>query len=344
MPQHDAQKVIIPEPFKVSLEKFDLPPLKPTQFLVKTLFTGISAGTELTHFCGTNPGFATGRLSYPREMGYELVGEVVETGADVNGITVGDIVFSFAPHQSYTVLDTAPTAINDYFVHLRNNVNPEAGLFIALTTTAIHGIHRSDIKLGDSVCVIGLGVLGLLELQVAKLAGAGKVAGIDLLDFRIQLAKKLGIQATFNASDDELEEKAGKLTGGFGFDIIIEASGAPAAVNTALELARDRGTVVIMGYHVKPLENIVPGRHFWEKELSLISSRATGPGRGLPREYVRWDSFTNLQEAARLINTGLICTDGMITHRFKSNQIEDAYKALLSNNTDMLQVVLDWTT
>jgi threonine dehydrogenase-like Zn-dependent dehydrogenase len=118
-------------------------PLAPQEFRVRTRLTGISAGTELSHYRGMNPGFQRGRLSYPRKaLGYELLGVVVEAGTDVRDVRVGDRVFAMAPHGDGCILDTRTSRFKVVPPHLSD----EESLGLALTTTAVHGVHASQAE------------------------------------------------------------------------------------------------------------------------------------------------------------------------------------------------------
>jgi len=333
------KRVVIPKPYHVLLEEVPFSEqISEDQFLVKTILTGISAGTELAHYRGTNPGFSTGRIRYP----YELVGEVINTGRKVKDVKVGDKIFTCGPHQELLVVDSKSDNWDQHYAILPQDMTPEESIFTALTTTAVHCIHQSEVKQGEIVGITGLGVVGILTSQVAKCAGASKVIGIDLVDFRLEIARNLGVDVVVNPNKEDVKGIVLKETNSRGVDIAIEASGASKAVNTALDIVRSRGLIVVLGFHTGPLEDVILGKEFWEKELTMKSSRITGGPVSIPDEYLRWNSLSNFKEAFRLIACGKVKGPRMITHRFPMSRIKQAYDYLDKNNNKVLQVLLDW--
>lgn len=333
------KKVIIRNPYEVVLEEVANPEIDDNQFLVKTILTAISAGTELTKYKGTNPGFLTGRYHYPTELGYEHVGKVVKVGRDVENVSIGDRVVTTARHAEYAVINKDMPTIYDLYGILPEDFNPEEAVFVPLTTTATHTIHRSKIMLGDTVGIVGLGVVGMLTAQVAKAAGASKVIGIDLLDSKLKIAKKLGVDVAINPNSVDIKERVFEETDGQGVDIAIESSGVAKAVGSALDIVRKRGKVVIEGFHAKPFE--VSGEDILTKELEIIGVRSSG-GPDLSYEYIRWSAKANYQEAFRLIISGKVKCSTMITHRFKAEEINKAYEMIDKKKEDFLKVILDW--
>jgi len=329
------RQIIIRKPYDVVIEEVEDPPLEDHQFKLRALVSAVSAGTERMCYNGTNPAFASGRLTFPRKSGYAMVGEVVETGKQVEHVKTGDRVFAPGRHASDVVVDR-----ERYYV-LPDGFSTEAALFTTLTTTAVHCAHRSNIKLGDTVGVVGLGVLGILMSQVAKAAGASKVIGIDLVDRHLEVAGRLGVDVVVNPKKDDPLSVVKEHTGGFGVDIAIEASGFAPAFNTALDIVRKAGTVTVLGWHTQPLQNVVWGETLSVKELTVVGTLATGPPDVSP-EYVRWSKNANFREAAALITQKTVDGTPLITHRFKAEDIKAVYELIDKKTEDYLQIVLVW--
>ncbi|KKR03975.1 MAG: Oxidoreductase domain protein [Candidatus Uhrbacteria bacterium GW2011_GWF2_39_13] len=339
------KKVVIKKAYELVVEDADKPQISENQFLVKTLFTGISAGTELMWYKGTNPGLISGRCAYPAQVGYEHVGEVVEIGKSIDKTLLEQKIFSLSPHQEYVVMDSD----KDYCV-LPERIRPEECLCTSLTATALHTVHRSGISIGDSVAIVGLGVLGQLIGQVAKSAGASRVIGIDLVDSKLEKALELGFDNVINPKKIELDKAVNSITGSYGVDIAIEAAGNSAAVQSACEVCRKSGKVTVAGFQSKPFQ--ISGEIFWSKELTIKAVRAAGPlwatknklnhVRDDLYEYIRWDCHENFKEAFRLVAVGKVKGASLITHKFKIDDIEKAYKMIDSGKEEFLHVILEW--
>jgi len=175
------------------------------EVLVKTIYSGISAGTELTAYRGSNPYLhkqwdaerrlfvpsSSPSLQYPLTgWGYEEIGEVIEVGAEVSRVKVGDSVHGAWGHRTHHILDEAYAAPRIF----PQTLDPILGIFSHLGSIAINGVHDASIRIGETVAVFGLGALGQIVAQLAKQSGA-RVIGVDMLDKRLSLAQELLVLA-----------------------------------------------------------------------------------------------------------------------------------------------------
>ncbi|MFM5948798.1 MAG: zinc-binding dehydrogenase, partial [Novosphingobium sp.] len=236
----------------------DMPdaPLGPGEVRVRTLYSGISAGTELTQYRGTNPFMdrrfdETRRLfvpgetpswTYPvRTLGYEEVGEVVEMGPGAEDIALGSQVFGTWNHRSHAVIpaDTARQRA------MPPGADPRIGIFSHIGAVALNGVHDAQIRLGDTVAVFGLGVPGQIVVQAARASGA-RVIAVDPDPARRAMAQQLGAdQVLAPAAAEAIKD----MTGGRGADICIEASGAAPALSDAIRAVAYASRVVAMGFY-----------------------------------------------------------------------------------------------
>lgn len=296
-------RLVFRAPYQAVFEEVAIPRVGEREILVRAVRSGISVGTELTLFRGVHPNLTTKKwgywTSYPIYPGYELAGVVEAVGSGVSGFRVGDRVISLAPHQSWAIARPESTAT------LPESVSYDEALTAVLATTTMHAIRRAAIEYGDTVAVVGVGVVGLLALQHAKLAGARRVIAIDTNEQRLQLAREVAADEVFNPVEGQPD------FGETGPDVVIEAAGNEAALRSAIEYVRDRGRVVVLGYHAKP-ETYLLGDDFYHKELLLIATRATGPKPGMDPSYVRWTSETSLRYAVELIGAGKIHASCML--------------------------------
>jgi 2-desacetyl-2-hydroxyethyl bacteriochlorophyllide A dehydrogenase len=336
------KSIIITAPKRVEI--IDEPMLKPSsdQILLKTVLSGISAGTEMALYRGSHPNITTKKwgywTNYPIRPGYENVGKVIEVGAGVSGIKAGDRIIATNRHSEYTI---APDATIPVYAKIPKNVTNEEALFAVLATTTGHAIRRARIEYGDSVLVVGQGVVGILAAQHAKNGGAGKVIVTDFSDRNLESALQCGADHAINASREDATARVRELTGSPGADVVIEAAGTPDAMNQAVGAVRDRGRVVILGYHTRPWATTL-GDEIFHKELELIASRAMGPPPGLPQAYVRWGSDAGINFSLQLLSQKKLKVKNMITHRFRYTKIASAYKMIDGQKEQFMMVVLEW--
>jgi threonine dehydrogenase-like Zn-dependent dehydrogenase len=203
---------------------------------------------------------------------------------------------------------------------------------------------------GESVVIIGLGLVGQLLAQLVRSSG-GIAIGVDLMDARLALASKLGLDVAANPQRENVVEVVRRHTGGVGADVVIICAASPnsaAPLELACEVARDKGRVVIAGL----IKVEIPFFSLRGKELDLLVSRGRGPGTGdptyerqgvdYPLPYVRWSENRNLEEYLRLIAKGAIDVNALITHRYPIDRAAEGIDSLLNDPEKTLGVVLDY--
>lgn len=277
---------------------------------------------------------ALNRLNQPIALGYSSAGIVEQVGEGINDLRLGDAVAcaggGYAVHAEYVVVPRLMVT------PLPEGVDFESGAFVTLGAIALHGFRLAEPQIGEYVAVIGLGVLGLLTMQLARANGC-EALGIDINPWRVEKASSLGLQACLRS---EAETFATAFTQGRGFDAVIICADTSAndPVHLAGRLARDRGRVVAVG--AVGLE--LPRKPYYEKELAFMVSRSYGPGRydpnyeekgqDYPYGYVRWTEGRNLEAVARLIGEGRLTVKPLITHRFPIEAAEQAYALITAKN------------
>jgi predicted dehydrogenase/threonine dehydrogenase-like Zn-dependent dehydrogenase len=274
-----------------------------------------------------------GRMETLQPLGYSSSGEVIAVGEGVDEFKVGDRVACgsdlFATHSEVTWVPK-----NDC-VKIPDGVSYEDAAFSYIAAIAIHAIRSADLTFGSKVAVIGLGMLGQLSVQILKAWGC-EAFGYDLDRKKVDLAIELG--AADGSTDwHEAVTKTKLLTGGHGFDatIIMASTGSNDPMNLSAEITRESGKVVACGL----VKLDVPRNVFFDKELTLIVSRATGPGKfdpnwefkgnNYPLGLVRWTQAGNMAEFMRLVGSGRVKMDRIITHRYKIDDALRAYELLL---------------
>lgn len=356
------KKIYITAPFTVETKDVPIPEPGPGELLIKTELSGISSGTEMMLYLGTFPNFTLKKwpqwTDYPVCPGYELVGTVVAKGADpnqapadmkqldslqpksacitnsVNDFEIGDRVITMGEHGEYACLPAE-------FCHkIPKHVSSEESTLSILGSTAMNAVHRANIEYGDTVAVIGAGILGYMIMQHCKLAGAAKVISIDLDDSRLEVAKNVGADLTLNPKNCNLVEEIEKFNGILA-DRVIEATGVQGTEQMALDIVRDRGRVVLDGWHTKPI--IFEFGDFYFKEVELVASRAGGPESGLPYAYVRWTSELNVKHSLDMIANGKIKADAFKPTMFRPDQIVEAYEMIRNRDPKLgMQAMIKW--
>ena len=342
-----------------------VPQLKPNMALVRNSASLVSVGTEraLVAFASKNilgkarsrpdlvrqvvdkarrEGILTTidavltRLDQPLPLGYSSAGTIVQVGPGLADFQVGDRVAcaggGHAAHAEYVLVP------RNLLAKIPENVDFEAAAFTTLGSIALHGFRLANPTLGESVAVIGLGVLGLLAAGVARAAGC-KVFGIDVDPDRVAFAQQLGFAAV---ARDEAESAALGFTKGMGFDVVQICADTTEddTVILAGEITRDRGRAISTGVVGIGL----PRKTYFEKELSFIVSRSYGPGRydknyeeegvDYPIGYVRWTEQRNLSAFLEILATEAFDVHPLISHRFPIERAEEAYALLSSEKAE----------
>jgi predicted dehydrogenase len=284
------------------------------------------------------------RLDQPVLLGYASAGTIVALGQDVPGLQPGDRVAcaggGHAIHGDFAVVPKNLVAL------LPDSVDFESGAFATLGAIALHGLRLGRMQVGDRVAVIGLGLLGLLAVSLARAAGAD-VFGVDLDEGRVRLARQWGAIAHIRG---EAEAAAQAQSGGMGYDIVLICADTPSndPVTLAASLARDRARVVAIG----AVDLDLPREPYYGKELEFIVSRSYGPGRydpayeeaghDYPPGYVRWTEGRNLQAVVNLMGSGRLDVRPLISHRFPVERAEEAYALLTRGDSRVLGVVFTY--
>jgi predicted dehydrogenase/threonine dehydrogenase-like Zn-dependent dehydrogenase len=288
---------------------------------------------------------AFNRLDQPMPLGYSSAGTIVALGNDMDGFTVGQRVAcaggGYAVHAEYNVVP------RNLLTQLPDSVNFESAAFTTLGAIALHGFRLAQPQIGETVAVIGLGLLGLLTGQIASAAGC-RVMGIDVDPHRVSLAASLGMGAVLR---DQAVDSAQVCTSNRGFDIVIICADTPTndPVDLAAVIARDRAKVVATGAVGLTLSR----KLYYEKELSLINSRSYGPGRydasyeeagkDYPIGYVRWTEGRNFETFVDLLASSKLKISPLITHRFPVEKAAEAYQIITGKKKEtFLGVILTY--
>jgi predicted dehydrogenase/threonine dehydrogenase-like Zn-dependent dehydrogenase len=355
------------------------PVCRPGGVLVQSLFSLISTGTEMmkvTEAKMSMVGMARARPDQVRKvldsvsqqgalatykkvmnrldsytpLGYSLCGVVTEVGKGAEEFRVGQLVAAagneFALHAEYNWIPVNLCAA------VPRGVAPEHAAFSTVGAIAMHGVRRAEVQLGDTACVIGLGLVGQLVVRLLVAAGV-KVVGLDFVKDRCKLAEQAG--AHFCAAPDDeglaaVQQALAEITSGRGADHLLLAAGGNSngPVEAAARLARDRATVVDIGKTKLDL----PWNAYYDKELDVRFSRSYGPGRyderyelegiDYPAGYVRWTERRNLECFLDLIARKEIDVESLVSGTFPIEQATTVYGDLASGSLSAVGVLLKY--
>ena len=300
--------------------------------LVKQVFNNIKKEGLITTYKKVKT-----RLDNFKTLGYSTAGVVIESSCDE--FQVGDrVACAGAGYASHAEVVFVP---KNLATKLPKNVDFDEAAFTTLGAIAMQGVRQADVKIGESVAIIGLGLLGQLTLQIIKAAGCN-VIGIDISHSALELAKELGADKTVESKTEIALKAVDLLTGGLGVDavIITAATKSNEPIEIAGNICRDRGRVVIVG----AVRADVPRSPFYEKEIEIKMSRSYGPGRydynyeekgtDYPAGYVRWTENRNMDSFLKLVSEKKINLKRLITHRFPIKEAVKAYDVILGKTNE----------
>ncbi len=287
------------------------------------------------------------RLAQPMALGYSSAGVVIDVGGETPGLVVGDRVACAG--GGYAVHAEVVSVPRNLAVKLPDGVSLEAAAFTTLGAIALQGIRLAEVKLGEVVAVIGLGLLGQLTVQMLKAAGCA-VIGMDIQPGRVELARRMGADAAATSAE-ELEAVCLQFSGGQGVDAVLITADTKSnqPVEVAGAIARAKGVVVAVG----AVGMQIPRKVYYEKELAFHVSRSYGPGRydsdyeekgqDYPYAYVRWTELRNMEAFVNLVAAGRVDVTTLITHRFPVAEAPRAYELITGKTGErFLGVILTY--
>ena len=343
-----AYTLTIESPGRIGYEYSTPAILGPEDVRIATLYSGISAGTEMTAYHGSSPFlskrwdsekrlFQPGDASwtYPMPaMGYEEVGRIVEVGGAVTSVKVGQVVWGTWRHRSEHVAPESWVAPRI----LAEGVDPQLGIFSQIGSIALNAILDAGIRLGEYVAIFGQGVPGLMVTQLAKLTGATVIA-VDMLPSRLALAAEFGAHHVIDASKEDAAARIKEITGGRGADVAIEISGAYPALHAAVRSVAYNSKVIACGFFQGDGRGLYLGEEFHHNRVQIICSQISGTNPLLDH---RWNRARLDQTIMGLIAAGKVDFGRLISHTFKAKDAQAAFELLVAAPNDCLQVVLDF--
>jgi threonine dehydrogenase-like Zn-dependent dehydrogenase len=335
-------------PREVGVREYEERPLRPNEVRLRTLYSGISAGTELTAYRESNPYLSKrwdpdrrlfleggASLQHPIEgWGYEEVGEVAEVGSEVSEVRPGEVVWGTWGHKSTTVVHGSWATQRK----LPPNLDPMVGIFSRIGAIALNAVLDADVHLGEYVAIFGLGVPGLIAAQLARLNG-GTVIAVDGIDKRLELAKSLGAAHAIDFTKGNPAEVIKGLTENRGADVCIEISGSYRALHEAIRSTAYNSKVVSSGFYQGEGIGLSLGEEFHHNRINLISSQILGVSLAL---HHRWTVERLERTVMALAAEEKIGLKPLVTHVFGVDEADEAFRLLDEDPGEAVQVVLEF--
>lgn len=329
------RKIVFEAPWQVALhnETVDLKPGK-GELLVETQYSLISTGTELACLSGNE-----GWFQMPAVPGYCAVSKVLEVGEGMD-YKPGDIVFHYGMHSRYQLVSPNPWNL---LCKVPEGMDIKYIPMIRMATIAFTSVRVSDIQLGDLVVVSGLGLVGTMAAQLAKLSGA-TVIGIDPAEHRRELAAKVGIDYT--VSPAEAADKVAEVSGGKGANTVIEATGIPACGESCLKLVGYHGEIIFLGTprgnYQTNLADILRYSHL--EDFGSVTFKGAHEWRlpTTPDKYVKHSIERNTYVCMDLMKKGKLHASELVSHVVKPEEAVNVYLEVNKDRNAYLGVIIDW--
>ena len=343
-----GQVVTFEGPRKVGIREYEERFLQPDEVRLRTLYSGISAGTELTAYRGSNPYLSKrwdeGRrlfleggvsLQHPIEgWGYEEVGEVAEVGPDVSLVRPGEVVWGTWGHKSTTVVREDWAAQR----RLPPGVDPMLGIFSRIGAISLNAVLDADVHVGEYIAVFGQGVPGLISGQLARLNG-GTVIAVDGIPKRLELAKSLGADHVVDFTKVSPAEEIKALTEDRGADVCIEISGSYRALHEAIRSTAYNSKVVSSGFYQGDGMGLSLGEEFHHNRVNVVSSQIFGVSLALDH---RWNVERLERTVMGLAAEEKLALKPLVTHVFALEEAAEAFRLLDEEPAEAVQVVLEF--
>lgn len=323
------------------LEELPLPTtLGPTQVRLKTVITGVSTGTERTLYTCSDPHWSEViRGPLPYDMGYNNIAIVTAVGERVTRFKPGDRVYSIAPHTSEDIFEE-----EGVIARVPDGVADEDAVFTHLFSLGLHALRRGDFTPGSRVAVIGMGVIGLCTVALAKAIGA-QVLAVGRGAARLAVAQQLGADLVLDADAPDFHARAAAFGGADGIDIAVLIGSTWSALRTGCEILRHGGTLSLIGFPgveaAAPDFNPFDASWFYLKQLTFASVSFV-PRKPYPVQEVRWTLVRNYEYLLYLMQQGKLSVAPMITDRCSYTDYQAMYERMAAGDRELIGLIFTW--
>ncbi|MBC7078052.1 MAG: zinc-binding alcohol dehydrogenase [Synergistales bacterium] len=328
--------VYFPEPNKVNVGEEEVSAPREGEILCQAEKSLISIGTETYCLRGVfDPGTNWASwVKYPFRPGYSMVGRVIDVGPGVKGCRVGDRVLASAPHQQF--FKTTPERIN----LVPESLSSEEATWGTLACTTQLAVRRAELALGETVGVVGLGMLGQLVVQYLWVAGARKIIAVDTIQSRLEVAKAHGATHVLNNTAEGARPQIAEITEGRMLDAVWDVTGHPSALAQCIQLLRKRGRVILTGDTPTPTQqHLGPG--VVSNSISILGIHGSSSAPYFS-EFTPWTRQEIIALFFDYVMQKRMCVDDLITHRHNPVEAPQVYERLIVNRSSSIGVIFDW--
>jgi len=339
-------------PRQPELREYEERPLGPGEVRIRSRLSAEKHGTSLLLYRGessVNEKAFDGQLglfmplesgqgwsaSFPLRLGNMTVGIVEEVGAEVQGLRVGDRVYGHLPiRETHTVAESA--------VHpAPEGLTDEALVCVDPALVALMGVREGHVRLGDTVAVFGLGAIGLMAVQMAKLSGALMVVAVEPCPLRAELARRYGADAVINPTEEpDVGWQIRAATERQGVDIALETSGSHAALHQAIRGTRYGGTIVPIAWYHGGATELRLGEEWHFNRQTMVSGARL---ESVPyRDHPRWDPGRVEQTVLRLLERGDLRVEGMLQPRVPIREAAEAYRRIDQHPEECVKLAVEY--
>ena len=329
------RELIAIAPRKAVIREYEEPPLKPKQVRIKSRLSAEKHGTSLTLYRGLSP-FSTktwdeklgvfldrttgkgGYGEFPLRLGNMTVGVVTEVGDEVEGLKVGDRVYGYLPIRETHVVgedrvSLAPPDLSD-----------EDLVCIDPAVVSLMAVREGHVRVGDKVAIFGLGAIGLMTVQMARISGATCIVAVEPIDKRRRLAEEYGADLTLNPYECDVGLEIKRRFGGV--DVAIDTSGSYRALHQAIRATSYGGTIVPVSWYHGEARGLNLGEE-WHFNRQIMVSGARVESEPY-RDYPRWDRKRVYDTVIELFRRGAITSRGLLHPIVKFDEVVEAYRMI----------------
>lgn len=312
--------------------------LQPDQVYVETEVSALSTGTDLGNYLGDST-YVPGAPPYPRWLGYSNVGMVRRVGEEVDKLKPGMRIFAPKPHQSAYIAQQ-----NELLVPVPATLSSEEASLVYLARLGLASLRQASYEPGENVAVVGLGVIGICTIWLARALGA-KVVGISNSPIRNQSALQLGAHAALLADDSEIQQKLKEVFGEVGADIVVLTANPWSAYRLSMEIVRYGGRLSILGFPGRaqdpPDFNPMDSRWVYGKQLGIFGS-GFAPRVDCRPEDIRFNIRRDLEFILDLMTWHQPKIDLVVSHRLPARRMQEAYELAKEHSKKLVAAVFDW--
>ena len=342
MPQLGRRLAVL-DAERVEVETFEVPEPGPGQVLVRVSRSQVSAGSEKGRFRGAfNPDGHT-----PRPPGYTAVGRIQGVGPGVENFAIGDRVFAMGRHSSHLIVDAAPDVDQSTLrfeegqfpgraaQKIEADITDEQACFSRLGDVALHGVRRAGLQPDESVAVFGQGVVGQLLVSMSRIAGAHPIIAVDLDAERLALSRVSGATHTIDASSTDAVGEVTHITGGA--QCVFHANRVAQTLDDCVRSAGYLGKVVLVG--ATGGEARMRLGPILSREIDIRGSQWTDES---VHKYYPWSSPRDRAAVMRMIESGDLEIDHLISHVAKPEEADELYRLIVEGTHGWMGILFDW--